>query len=113
MIGIVIQLALSWLVIWLIEKKDLSVLGFYPSRRRVSDFILFFAIASVCCTLGFIMKMFFGGQNWQLNPSASASLILNGIWWNIKSVIFEELIFRGVLLYILIKRIGALRGIVI
>lgn len=113
MIGIIIQLVVSWLIVWLVEKKDLSVLGFYPSNRRVIDFILFFIIASVSCSLGFLLKMYFGDQVWQLNPSLSASLILNGIWWNLKSVLFEELIFRGVLLYILIKRIGALKGIII
>ena len=113
MIGIVIQLLVSWLIVWLVEKKDLSILGLFPSRRRVTDFMLFFVIASVCCSLGFIMKMFLGEQSWQLNPGLSASLILNGIWWNVKSVLFEELIFRGVLLYILIKKIGPLKGIIV
>jgi len=113
MAGIIVQLALSWFIVWLVEKKNLSVLGFYPSKRRLTDFILFFVIASVSCSLGFIMKMYFGEQSWQLNPGLSPGLILNGIWWNIKSVLFEELIFRGVLLYILIKKIGPLRGIII
>jgi len=36
-----------------------------------------------------------------------------GSWWNIKSVLFEELIFRGVLLYILIKKLGASTAIII
>jgi len=48
-----------------------------------------------------------------LNPRLSAMDLLNGTWWNIKSVIFEELIFRGVLLYLLIKKFGATWGIVI
>jgi membrane protease YdiL (CAAX protease family) len=34
------------------------------------------------------------------------TFILNGIWWNIKSVLFEELTFRGVLFYILISSIA-------
>lgn len=113
MIGIIIQLLVSWLIVWLVEKKNLSVLGFYPSKRRVTDFVFFFVIASVSCSLGFIMKMSFGEQNWQLNPRLSSNLVLNGIWWNVKSVLFEELIFRGVLLYILIKKIGPLKGIIV
>ena len=41
------------------------------------------------------------------------NLVVKGIWWNIKSVLFEELIFRGVLLYILIKKTGFSKGIII
>ncbi|MBA2330078.1 MAG: CPBP family intramembrane metalloprotease, partial [Flavisolibacter sp.] len=50
--------------------------------------------------------MYFGKEEWILNPNISSLLILSGVWWNIKSVLFEELIFRGVLLYILIKKAG-------
>ena len=38
---------------------------------------------------------------------------MTGIWWNVKSVLFEELIFRGVLFYILIKKLGPLKAIAI
>lgn len=111
MIGIIVQLAISWCLIWLIEKKDLSVLGLRPNRRRLTDFTAFFIVTAVFCSLGFVLKMYFGDQQWQLNPQLSLSLVLNGIWWNIKSVLFEELIFRGVLLYWLLKKIGARKAI--
>ena len=52
-------------------------------------------------------------QQWKLNPDVSLPLILNGAWYNIKSVLFEELIFRGVLLFILIKRVGATKAMII
>ena len=38
---------------------------------------------------------------------------MEGLWWNIKSVLYEELIFRGVLFYILIKKLGALKALII
>jgi membrane protease YdiL (CAAX protease family) len=57
-------------------------------------------------TSGYILRMYFGKEEWILNPNISSLLILSGVWWNIKSVLFEELIFRGVLLYILIKKAG-------
>lgn len=113
MIGIIVQLALSWLIIWFIEKKDLGVLGFYPTKKRLSDFTIFFLITAACCSSDFIMRMLFAEQRWELNPKLTFKLLLEGIWWNIKSVMFEELIFRGVLLYILIKRIGMWWGILI
>jgi hypothetical protein len=112
MLGIIVQLAISWLIIWLVEKRSLSVLGFFLTKRRLLDFLIFFLITAACCAAGFLLKMYFG-QQWFINPKLSVTLILEGIWWNIKSVLFEELIFRGVILYVLIKRIGFLKGIVI
>ncbi|MCX6210075.1 MAG: CPBP family intramembrane metalloprotease, partial [Bacteroidetes bacterium] len=113
MIGIIVQISLSWLIVWLFEKGNLSFLGFYPTKRRLFDFILFFLITAICCSTGFFSRMYFAKEQWQINPSLTISLILEAIWWNIKSVLFEELIFRGVIFYILIRKIGALKAIII
>src|SRR5688500_1014765 len=103
MLGIIVQLAISWLIVWLYEKNDLRVLGFFPTKARLLDFLLFFLITAVCCSTGFLLKMYFGGLRWELNPKLTIGLFLEGIRWNMVSVLFEELIFRGVFLYILIK----------
>ena len=113
MLGIFVQLLISWLIIWLFEKGNLNVLGFYPTKKRLLSFALFFIVTALCCSSDFFMRMLFAKQQWQLNPKLTANLILTGIWWNIKSVLFEELIFRGVLLYILIKKLGQAKGVII
>ncbi|MEI7960539.1 MAG: CPBP family intramembrane glutamic endopeptidase [Chitinophagaceae bacterium] len=113
MIGIIVQLALSWLIVWLFEKGNLSFLGLYPTKRRIFEFILFFLITAICCSSGFFLRMYFGKEQWGLNHSITFNLILEAVWWNIKSVLFEELIFRGVIFYILIKKIGSLKALVI
>jgi uncharacterized protein len=113
MIGILVQLTLSWLLVWFFEKGNLNVLGFFPTKRRLSGFGIFFIVTALCCSSDFFMRMLFAEQEWKLNPAISANLILTGVWWNVKSVLFEELIFRGVLLYILIKKLGAMKAIVI
>lgn len=113
MLGLIVQLAISWLIIWLYERNDLRVLGFRPTKARLSAFALFFVVTAACCTMGFLFKMWLGGQRWELNPDLTAKLIYDGIWWNIKSVLFEELIFRGVLFYILIQKLGAVKAIII
>ena len=113
MIGIIVQLAISWLIIWLVEKKDLSVLGFFPTRKRISDFLLFFLITALCCASEFLMRIYFAKEQWQVNPHLTLKLVLEGTWWQLKSVLFEELIFRGVLLYILIKKLGVVKAIII
>ena len=105
MVGILVQLVLSWLIVWVIEKKDLRVLGWLPTRQRLRDFAVFFLVTAICCLAGYIIHMFFGAR-WKLNPGYSILDGLKGAWWYMRSVLFEELIFRGVLLYILIKRLG-------
>src|SRR5688572_24242204 len=104
MLGILVQLAISWLIIWFIEKKNLEVLGLSPTKIKLADFFLFFLLTGLCCAAGFLLKMYFFNEQWKINPVLSATLVWKGIWWNIKSVLFEELIFRGVLLYIAIKK---------
>ncbi len=113
MAGIIVQLLISWLIIWLFEKGNLGVLGFYPFRKRLLGFVLFFIVTAICCSSDFFMRMVFARQEWELNPKLTINLILTGIWWNVKSVLFEELIFRGVLLYILIKKLGHAKAIII
>jgi uncharacterized protein len=113
MLGIIIQLLISWLIIWLFEKGNLNVLGLFPGKKRLAGFVLFFIVTSLCCSSDFFMRMLFAKQQWELNPKLTTNLILTGVWWNIKSVLFEELIFRGVLLYILIKKLGHAKAIVI
>jgi uncharacterized protein len=113
MVGIIIQLALSWLLIWLFEKGNLSVLGMRPTRKRLIDFALFFVVTAVLCASGFFLKMLIAKQQWQLNPTLDLYTIANGTWFNIKSVLFEELIFRGVLFYVLIKKLGTIKAIII
>jgi len=113
MLGVIIQLLVSWLLLWLFEKRGLEVFGFYPTRKRLLGFALFFIITALCCSSDFIMRMIFAKQQWQLNPKLTAGLILSGAWWNLKSVLFEEFIFRGAIMYILIKKLGAIKAIII
>jgi hypothetical protein len=113
MVGILVQLAFSWLIIWHVQKGNLSVLGLQPTKQRIIHFTYFLLLTAICCSLGFVMKMFFGKQAWQVNPQLSIPLVLNGIWWNLKSVLFEELIFRGVLFYMLLKKLTPTKAILI
>jgi membrane protease YdiL (CAAX protease family) len=113
MIGIIIQLAISWLIVWLYEKGNLGCLGLMPTKKRLLDFTLFFFVTAVCAVSGFLLKMLIAKQSWVLNPNLNTGTIIEGVWFTVKSVLFEEFIFRGVLLYILIKKIGATRAIII
>jgi membrane protease YdiL (CAAX protease family) len=111
--GIIVQLLISWLIIWLFEKGDLSFFGFYPTKKRLIAFVVFFTVTAFCCASDFFMRIVFARQQWEINPQLTANTILTGTWWNLKSVLFEEMIFRGVLFYILIKKLGQTKAIII
>ncbi|TMI74338.1 MAG: CPBP family intramembrane metalloprotease [Bacteroidetes bacterium] len=111
MLGILVQLIISWLLVWFFEKGNLSFLGFYPTKRRLLDFTLFFLITAVCCSTGFFLRMYFAREHWELNPFLTVTVIFKAVWWNIKSVLFEELIFRGAIFYILLKKLGPVKAI--
>ncbi len=113
MLGLLVQLIISWLLIWLFQKNDLRVLGFFPTKRRLINFALFFIVTAFCCSTEFLMKIFLAHQQWKINPAFTGKLLLDGTWWNIKSVLFEELIFRGAILYILIKKLGISKAVII
>jgi uncharacterized protein len=113
MFGILVQLALSWAIVWFVAKENLGVLGLRPTRRRLFDFALYFVVTGALCASGFILKMLIAKQQWQLNPAFQLEPVLTAIWYAIKSTLFEELIFRGVLLYLLIRKLGNMKGITI
>lgn len=113
MIGIVVQLLLSWLLLWWFDKSTLSVLGFTPSRKQLSDFTLFFFVSAFLSASTFLLRLWIAKQQYQLNPELHWPTIADGVWYNIKSVLYEELIFRGALLYMLLRKLGSLKAIVI
>jgi len=113
MLGIIVQLLISWLIIWLFEKGNLNLFEFYPTKKRLTGFTIFFIVTALCCSSDFFMRMLFAKQQWELNPKLTTNLIVTGIWWNVKSVLFEELIFRSVLFYMLIKKLGHTKAILI
>lgn len=106
MVEIIGLLAISWILIWLFEKGNLSVLGLRPTKSRLKYSAILFFTTAICCSTGFLMRMYFGKEQFVLNPKLNSALIFTGIWLTIKSVLFEELLCRGVILYILIKRLG-------
>jgi uncharacterized protein len=113
MLGIIIQLSISWLIIWLFEKGNLTFLGFMPNKKRMFYFALFFIVTALCYTSSILLRIYLAKEEWIINPQLSPTLFLKGLWWNIKAVLFEELIFRGVLFYILIKKLGGTKAILI
>lgn len=113
MIGIIVELTISWLLLFLIYKKDLSVLGFRPTKNRMSNLIVGLLIATSCCTLWQFMTTAYIDNRWVLNKQVTVKGILESTRWTFVSVLYEELLFRGALLYIAIKKFGVTKACIL
>ena len=113
MLGILVQLMISWLLLRFFYRENLNVLGIFPSKSRRSQFALGFIFTALLCTLIQLVDSALTNTAWKLNENLTVLGTLNFLWWNVKSVVFEELIFRGALLYIAIRKWGARTGILL
>jgi len=111
MIGILIQILISALLLWWLEKQSLSVLGWQPSLQRMIQLLIGMLLAMILAGTFHLISARLNGTQWEKNPSFQLRELLNGLWWMIKSVLYEELIFRGALFYIAIKRLGITKGL--
>ena len=113
MLGILVAIAISWLLLHFFEKKNILVLGFLPIGKRLKQFLIGFLITGTLCFLNQYLEAFLKSSTWVLNENITGEIILNSFWWDVKSVFTEELIFRGALLYILIQKIDSKKSILI
>jgi len=103
--GLIVELIISWLLLWIFCRQGLLVLGIAPTKSRLFNLIFGFLTAAACCSAYYLSFTVFANHNWTLNTEFKGQAISSS-WWTLKSVLYEELIFRGALLYILIKKLG-------
>lgn len=113
MIGILVLLAISWGLIYFIEKKNLLALGLLPIGKRLIQFLVGFLITALLCVAIQYWESVLRSSTLVLNDNTSLAHIADMLWWDLKSVVTEELVFRGALLYILINRLKGSWGIAI
>jgi membrane protease YdiL (CAAX protease family) len=98
--------------LYLIEKKNLNALGLLPNAVRMGQFAL------GLCMIGLIGLMLIGTDtlvqsiDWKYS-GLRIRLILDAFVYHLRSALTEDLVFRGALLYILIRRLGPRWGILI
>lgn len=113
MLGIIVILGISWLLLFFIEKKNLLSLGFLPIGKRLQQFFTGFLIMAILCAIVQYSESLLKSSAWVLNEKITGLIIIKSFWWDLKSVLTEELIFRGAILYILIQKIGSNKSILI
>ncbi|MCA1030330.1 CPBP family intramembrane metalloprotease [Bacillus timonensis] len=113
MLGIIVQFIISWIILRLFVKKDLTAIGIKPLKTRSFQFFVGFVFTALLCAFIQICDAILTSTNWEFSSNFTLIGALNALWLNVKGVIFEELIFRGALLYIIIHRFGAKMGVLL
>lgn len=113
MLGIIVALIISWIILYVSEKKSILALGFLPLSLRLKQFFAGFLITAILCFLVQYLEAYLKGATWVINKEITNNIIFQSFWWDVKSVFTEELIFRGALLFILIHKIGHKKSVLI
>lgn len=113
MIGILIELLISWILLRLLAKKNVTAIGIGLSSQRLKFLGVGILFPMLYYSIIFIVLSYAGKNPYHLNHNYTITNFLEAIWYVFKSVAFETLIFQGALLYILIKHFGPAKAILI
>ncbi|MBK8848726.1 MAG: CPBP family intramembrane metalloprotease [Saprospiraceae bacterium] len=106
MLQIVALIAVSWLILWLTERENLSVLGLTPTFQRVKYVAILFSVSAIISGSAYLLKMYFAKEVYLVDGTLTPTGFLLESWYQIRTVLTEELLCRGVILYIMIKKWG-------
>jgi membrane protease YdiL (CAAX protease family) len=104
-----ILLALSWVLLRL-EGRGLSALGFNRPRHRVGEFLVGFVVLGIASGAQQAGLSLSADDPFVRNASFTVAGLLNGARFTVNSVLYEEFVFRGYLLYLAIRWLGPTRA---
>lgn len=107
-----ILLALSWGLLRL-HGKGLEAIGIDQPRRRTVELLLGFAILGAAAGLQQIGLSLAAGDPFIANPALDWQALLNNLRFTVNSVLFEELLFRGYLLFVAVRWLGPRRAVLL
>ncbi|TDO23924.1 CPBP family intramembrane glutamic endopeptidase [Pedobacter duraquae] len=111
MIGISIELLISWVLLRLIFRENLAILGFMLSKKKlvlvISGFLLplIYHIVLQLSIAAVVENPFIKNQQY------SFAVFANTVWFIVKGVLVEELLFRGAILLLIIRKWNLAAGL--
>lgn len=107
-----ILLAVSWILLR-IQKQSLDALGFNAPAVRVRQLAAGFAAAAMVVVVQQLGLAAATHATWLRNPEFNLAQVWQHTRWNVNSVLFEEFIFRGWLLWQAIRLFGERRAVLL
>lgn len=106
-------LSLSWLTIYLSEKRNVFTQWLEPWTKRSKESLLGLSFSIILCFITQICLSVLSGAAWKVSDDISIKKISFSLLYDLNSVLGEELLFRGVILYLLIRCLSPTRGMLI
>ncbi|MGQ8873421.1 lysostaphin resistance A-like protein [Paenibacillus sp. TSA_86.1] len=113
MFGMIVLVLISWFLLRFTIREPLSVLGYRPAGLRLQQFAIALLLGILVSSAVHWTESLVTMSSWQVNPGYSWADFGAASWSNFKSVWFEELLFRGALLVLLIHWLGVRWGVVL
>ncbi len=102
MLGNIVLAGVSWLLFYFVLKQSLVKAWFTPLSQRLNELGIGVIIAIASFAIPLFIKSIVFNIDWSVSESINISTIAQAFYFYLKSVLFEELIFRGALLAVLI-----------
>lgn len=106
-------LILSWVLVFLLERKNILSLWLKPLDQRFKELVVGILFAAVLSGLTQLILGLISGTSWTFADGFTASKLSASLWYDFRSVLFEELLFRGVPLYLLLKYLNTKTGLLL
>ena len=110
MLGAIVTVLLSWALLYWLTGESINALGLTPNRQRLKEFSLGLLFMAGMAVINFLWQAHFKEISYTLNPDYGVIKFFGGSLWVFNAVLFEELVFRGCLLYLLIRYIGIFKA---
>ena len=110
MLGLFVVFSLSWVLLRRLAGEPITVLGITPTWKRCNEFLLGMGFMAAIAVINFTWQAHFKQVTYVINTEYSLPDFFRGSFWIFRSVLFEELVFRGAILYLLIRYIGAIKA---
>lgn len=112
MLGVIVLFGVSWGILRMFG-HPIADLGMSPTKRRLLQFLLGMALFAVMSLGYFTVLSKVLDATLERNSAYSFTDLLYSCWWVFRSVLYEELLFRGALLILLMRYFGSLRGVLL
>lgn len=103
MLGILLLVIFSSITVLIFEKKIYDGLGLIPTAGRLKYFCAGFLAAGLIVIINILIETLACSIVWELKDPVAFYAIARNAWLSFIAVLTEELIFRGVLLYLLLR----------
>ncbi|RYG99999.1 MAG: CPBP family intramembrane metalloprotease [Alphaproteobacteria bacterium] len=109
MIGLVL-LAVTWLLLRL-EGQPLAAIGLDKGWQRSAEGVAGFVFMGFAATVQQLGHAAAAGDAFRVNDALQPAALLDGLRFVVNSVLFEELLFRGYLLFQAVRWLGHRRAV--